>query len=120
MRKENLYYELLPELKPVAEVLEQIEANYGRIPFAVVSGSSRESVVCSLTTLGLLNKFPVIVAAEDYKNPKPAPDAFLMAAEKLGMEPKDCLVFEDTALGIKAATAAGMASVMVPFVRNRS
>ena len=120
VRKENLYYELLPELKPVAEVLEQIEANYGRIPFAVVSGSSRESVVCSLTTLGLLNKFPVIVAAEDYKNPKPAPDAFLMAAEKLGMEPKDCLVFEDTALGIKAATAAGMASVMVPFVRNRS
>ena len=89
-------------------------------PFAVVSGSSRESVVFSLTTLGLLDKFPIIVAAEDYKNPKPAPDAFLMAAEKLGMEPNDCLVFEDTALGIQAATAAGMASVMVPFIRHRS
>ena len=108
VRKENLYYELLPQLKPVAEILEQIEANYGRIPFAVVSGSSRESVVRSLTALGLLDKFPIIVGAEDYKNPKPAPDAFLMAAEKLGMEPKDCLVFEDTALGIQAATAAGI------------
>ena len=120
LRKESLYYELLPQLKPVPEVLEQIEAQYGRIPFAVVSGSSRESVVCSLTALGLLDKFPVIVGAEDYKNPKPAPDAFLMAAEKLSMEPKDCLVFEDTALGIQAATAAGMASVMVPFIRHRS
>jgi HAD superfamily hydrolase (TIGR01509 family) len=101
-------------------VLEHIETQYGRIPFAVVSGSSRESVVCSLTTLGLLDKFPILVGAEDYKNPKPAPDAFLMAAEKLGAEPKDCLVFEDTALGIQAATAAGMASVMVPFIRHRN
>ena len=120
VRKENLYYELLPQLKPVAEILEQIEAQNGRIPFAVVSGSSRESVVRSLTALGLLDKFPIIVGAEDYKNPKPAPDAFLMAAEKLDVEPKDCLVFEDTALGIQAATAAGMASVMVPFIRHRS
>jgi beta-phosphoglucomutase family hydrolase len=120
LRKESLYYELLPQLKPIAEVLEHIEAEYGRIPFAVVSGSSRESVVSSLTTLGLLDKFPIIVAAEDYKNPKPAPDAFLKAAEKLGVAPKDCLVFEDTALGIQAATAAGMATVMVPFIMHRS
>jgi HAD superfamily hydrolase (TIGR01509 family) len=120
LRKESLYYELLPQLKPIPEVLEHIEAEYGRIPFAVVSGSSRESVVCSLTMLGLLDKFPIIVAAEDYKNPKPAPDAFLQAANNLGVAPKDCLVFEDTALGIQAATAAGMASVMVPFIPHRS
>ena len=120
LRKESLYYELLPQLKPIPEVLEHIEAQYGRIPFAVVSGSSRESVVSSLTVLKLLDKFPTIVAAEDYKNPKPAPDAFLQAAKTLGMEPKDCLVFEDTALGIQAATAAGMASVMVPFIPHRS
>jgi beta-phosphoglucomutase family hydrolase len=120
LRKESLYYELLPQLKPIAEVLEHIEAEYGRIPFAVVSGSSRESVVSSLTTLGLLDKFDTIVAAEDYQNPKPAPDAFLKAAEKLGVAPKDCLVFEDTALGIQAATAAGMATVMVPFIMHRS
>jgi beta-phosphoglucomutase family hydrolase len=120
LRKESLYYELLPQLKPIPEVLEHIEAEYGRIPFAVVSGSSRESVVSSLTTLGLLDKFDTIVAAEDYQNPKPAPDAFLKAAEKLGVAPKDCLVFEDTALGIQAATAAGMATVMVPFIMHRS
>ena len=120
LRKESLYYELLPQLKPIPEVLEQIEAEYGRIPFAVVSGSSRESVVSSLTVLKLLDKFDTIVAAEDYQNPKPAPDAFLLAAKNLGVAPRDCLVFEDTALGIQAATAAGMASVMVPFIMHRS
>jgi HAD superfamily hydrolase (TIGR01509 family) len=75
--------------------------------------------VGSLTALNLLDKFDTIVAAEDYKNGKPAPDAFLLAAARLGMAPKDCLVFEDTELGIQAATAAGMASVMVPSPLGR-
>ena len=119
VRKESLYLEQLPQLKAIPEVLEHIEAQHGRIPFAVVSGSKRESVVGSLTVLHLLDKFDTIVAAEDYKNGKPAPDAYLLAASRLGVPPKDCLVFEDTALGIQAATAAGMATVMVPVILNR-
>jgi HAD superfamily hydrolase (TIGR01509 family) len=71
-------------------------------------------VIKSLTTLGLLDKFDLIVGAEDYARSKPAPDAFLTAAAKLDVAPADCLVFEDTALGIQAATAAGMAAVKVP------
>jgi beta-phosphoglucomutase family hydrolase len=118
-RKENLYYEQLPNLKAVPEVLEQIEVHYGLIPLAVVSGSSRESVLNSLATLGLLDRFDTIVGAEDYARSKPAPDAFLMAAERLGVAPQDCLVFEDTELGIQAATAAGMASVRVPSALER-
>ena len=118
-RKENLYYEQLPHLKAVPEVLEQIEAQHGLIPMGVVSGSSRESVLNSLTTLGLLDRFDAIVGAEDYARSKPAPDAFLTAAERLGVAPQDCLVFEDTALGIQAATAAGMASVRVPSALER-
>jgi beta-phosphoglucomutase family hydrolase len=119
-RKESFYLEQLPQLKAISEVLEHIEAQHGRIPFAVVSGSRRESVVGSLTVLGLLDKFDTIVAAEDYKNGKPAPDAFLLAAERLGVAPEDCLVFEDTELGIQAATAAGMTSVLVPFIMHRN
>jgi HAD superfamily hydrolase (TIGR01509 family) len=119
-RKEALYLEQLPELKPIPEVLEHIEAQYGHIPFAVVSGSRRESVVGSLSVLHLLDRFKTIVSAEDYKNAKPAPDPFLIAAERLGVAPNDCLVFEDTELGIQSATAAGMASVMVPFIMHRS
>ena len=113
-RKESLYYEQLPQLKGIPAVVEHIEAQYGRIPLAVVSGSRRKSVVGSLTALNLLDKFETLVCAEDYKNGKPAPDCFLLAAERLGAAPEGCLVFEDTDLGIEAATAAGMASVRVP------
>jgi len=113
-RKESLYLEQIPQLKAIPEVLEQIEAQHGRIPLAVVSGSRRDSVVGTLSVLHLLGKFDTIVAAEDYENGKPAPDAFLLAASRLGVAPRDCLVFEDTELGIQAATAAGMSSVLVP------
>ena len=112
-RKESYYHEQLPQLKAIPEVVEHIEAEHGRIPFAVVSGSRRASVVGSLTALNLLDKFDVLICAEDYKHGKPAPDGFLLAAEKLGVAPQHCLVFEDTGLGIEAATAAGLASVMV-------
>jgi HAD superfamily hydrolase (TIGR01509 family) len=113
-RKESLYFELLPELKAVPEVLEHIEAGHGRIPFAVVSGSTRESVTASLVSLRLLDRFDTMVCAGDYTKSKPDPEAFLLAAARLGAAPEDCLVFEDTEMGIQAATAAGMASVRVP------
>jgi HAD superfamily hydrolase (TIGR01509 family) len=113
-RKEILYLDQLAQLRAIPEVVEQIEAQHGRIPLAVVSGSRRQSVVNSLTSVHLLDRFDTMVCAEDYKNGKPAPDGFLLAAERLGVAPKDCLVFEDTDLGIQAATAAGMASVLVP------
>jgi HAD superfamily hydrolase (TIGR01509 family) len=110
-RKESLYYELLPQLQPVPEVLEHIEAQFGRIPFAVVSGSTRESVTASLTSLKLLDRFDTLVCAGDYEKSKPDPEPFVLAATKLGVPPSECLVFEDSDIGIQAATAAGMASV---------
>jgi len=113
-RKEDLYFEMLPELKAVPEVLEHIEAQHGRIPFAVVSGSARDSVTASLVTLKLLDRFETLVCAGEYSKSKPDPEAFLLAASKLGVAPMNCLVFEDTEMGIQAATAAGMASVKVP------
>lgn len=113
-RKESLYYSLLHELKPVPEVVEHILAQHGQIPFAVVSGSTRASIIKSLTAVGLLDRFPILIGSEDYARSKPAPDAFLAGAARLGVAPKDCLVFEDTDMGIQAATAAGMVSVRVP------
>ncbi len=113
-RKESLYFELLPQLKVVPEVLEHIESQYTRIPFAVVSGSTRESVIASLTTLQLLDRFDTLVCAGEYRKSKPDPEAFLLAAANLGVPPEDCLVFEDTEMGIQAAKAAGMAWVKIP------
>ena len=121
-RKEGLYYDLLPKLTAVPEVLEQIEAAHKRIPFAVVSGSTRESVTKSLEILNLLDKFDVLVCAGDYTKAKPDPEPFLLAAQKLNVAPASCLVFEDTEMGIQAATAAGMQSVRIlqPWERSRT
>jgi beta-phosphoglucomutase family hydrolase len=113
-RKESLYYELLPRLRAVPEVVEHIDDGHGRIPFAVVSGSTRESVTASLESLRLLDRFATLVCAGDYKESKPDPEGFLLAASRLGVAPEACLVFEDTEMGIQAARAAGMASVKVP------
>jgi HAD superfamily hydrolase (TIGR01509 family) len=118
-RKENLYYERLPQLRPVPEVIEHINAMYGKIPFAVVSGSTRESVVKSLEATKLMERFNTMVCAGDYQKGKPDPEPFLLAASRLGVSPETCLVFEDAEIGIRAATAAGMASVKVPSPMER-
>lgn len=117
-RRESYYQELLPQLAAVPEVLAHIHDAHRRVPFAVVSGSTRASVTASLDVLGLLDRFDVLVCADDYTRAKPDPEAFLLAAEQLGAPPESCLVFEDTDLGIQAATAAGMASVRVPQQRT--
>lgn len=113
-RKEDLYLERLSELKPIPEVVEHIEAQYGRIPLAVVSGNTRDSVSASLFSVNLFHKFDVLVCAGDYKRGKPNPESYLLAAAKLGVAPENCLVFEDADMGIQAADAAGMTSVKIP------
>jgi len=120
LRKEEMYYADLPNLKPVPEVLEHIRAQYGRIPFAVVSGGTRESVTKSLAATNLLDRFDTLVCAGDYTKSKPDPEPFLLAAQRLGVPPSSCLVFEDTVIGIQSATAAGMATVKVPLPHERN
>jgi HAD superfamily hydrolase (TIGR01509 family) len=119
-RKEGLYFGLLPQLKAVPEVLEHVQAKRGQIPFAVVSGSALASVTASLTTLHLLDCFDTLVCAGDYRKGKPDSESFLLAASRPGVSPESCLVFEDTHMGIQAATAAGMASVKVPPAWERA
>jgi HAD superfamily hydrolase (TIGR01509 family) len=113
-RKEALYLTMIDQVHPVAAVLKVIEAAAGQIPFAIVSGSPRDSIARTLQTLGLTHHFPVIVGAEDYTHGKPAPEPFLRAAELLGIAPERCLVFEDADAGVQSARAAGMAVVRVP------
>ncbi|GAA1799242.1 HAD-IA family hydrolase [Luedemannella flava] len=112
--KEERYGQLLPKLTAIADVVAHVEEAYGRIPIAVVSGSTRDSVTASLGALGLLDRFDTLVCAGDYAKAKPDPEAFLLGARLLGVPAEECLVFEDTDMGIAAATAAGMASVRVP------
>ncbi len=113
-RKEELYLARLDALQPVAAVLAVIEAEHGRIPFAIVSGSPRASIARTLQQLGLLDRFELVVGAEDYARGKPHPEPFLTAAERLGLSAKNCLVFEDADAGIASAEAAGMQWVRIP------
>lgn len=113
-RKESLYLEALADLKPVASVLQVIEREHGRIPFAIVSGSPRASIHATLAHLGLTRYFPVLVGAEDYTRGKPDPEPFLQAAALLAVDPTRCLVFEDAEAGIQSARAAGMEVVRIP------
>lgn len=113
-RKEQLYLEMLAELKPIASVVAHVHAMHGKIPLAIVSGSPRASIENTLTQLGLGGEFDVIVGAEDYTHGKPDPEPFLTAAKRLNILPADCLVFEDADAGIASAEAAGMQWVRVP------
>jgi beta-phosphoglucomutase-like phosphatase (HAD superfamily) len=112
-RHEALFGDLLPTVAAVPEVLEHIEDGYGRIPMAVVSGGTRDSVTASLTALGLLDRFDVLVCAGDYDRGKPDPEPFLLAARLLNVAPHACVVFEDADAGVAAAVAAGMSVVRV-------
>jgi len=113
-RKERYYLESVHEVQPVAPVLEIARGMYGVKPLAIASGGHRELVEATLNALDIIGMFDAIICAEDYARGKPFPDPFLLAAERIGILPADCLVFEDSPTGIQAAKAAGMHYVFVP------
>lgn len=84
-----------------------------RIPIALASAGSREGILLLLRRLQWDGVFQAIVTGEDVLNGKPAPDAFLAAAQALKVNPEECLVFEDTDAGVAAANAAGMSWIDV-------
>ncbi len=92
-----------------------IEDQHGKIPFAVVSGSTRDSVEASLSALGLLARFDALVCAGEYAKGKPDPEPFLTAARPAWSEAGRDPVFEDGGGGSTAAKAAGWRSVKVPL-----
>jgi beta-phosphoglucomutase family hydrolase len=112
--KEEYFVELIPEVLPIEPVVALVKQFHGTAPMAVASGGHREIVVKTLDALGLTPYFETIVGAEDVAHGKPAPDPFLEAARRLGVEPGACLVFEDSPTGIEAAKAAGMQYVLIP------
>ena len=84
------------------------------IPKAVATSTRRSRAIEKLTGAGLATRFTALVGGDEIARGKPAPDIFLLAAERLGAEPASCLVLEDSAPGIRAALAAGMTPIMVP------
>ena len=86
------------------------------VPVAVASSSPRERLDRTLERAGLAGAFGVTVAGDEVAHGKPAPDMFLVAAERLGVAPRDCIAVEDSPAGIEAALAAGMVTLAVSRV----
>lgn len=110
-RKETIYRELVRQdgvriLPGARELLAALKE--AGIPRAIASSTPRENLQAIFAATGLGEWFDAVVCGDDVVNGKPAPDIFLLAAEKLGLEPAGCVVIEDAHAGIEAARRAKM------------
>lgn len=107
-RSNELY---MTDLRPVTGALDVLTKLKGRVPFCVASNGERQNVLSSLDLAGILDHHVPesrVFTKNQVARGKPAPDLFLFAAEKMGVEPIHCLVVEDSVAGVTAGAAAGM------------
>jgi HAD superfamily hydrolase (TIGR01509 family) len=103
------------QLRLKAGVIELLDVlDDMRLPRAIATSSRHEDVRHHLGAYSLLDRFPAVVAYGDYARGKPNPDPYLKAAQLLGIEPALCLALEDSYNGVRAASNAGMMTIMVP------
>jgi beta-phosphoglucomutase family hydrolase len=114
-RKENAYRELYrPHLAALAGALPFLDALRARgVKLAVATSAPTDNIDFTLDGAGLREKFDAVVGAADISRGKPDPEIFLKAADRLGVPPEACLVFEDATAGIEAARRAGMRVVVI-------
>ena len=111
--KEREYEKIMHKMKPVDPVVSLVKKYHGKMPMSVGTGGYRRLAWKTLEILELTGYFDILVSSEDVKNAKPHPETFLKCAEKMGVNPKYCQVFEDGELGMQAAFAAGMMPTLV-------
>ena len=116
-RMQELFHNLLRDEQPplIPGSKETLIAISKRMPVAIVTSSGRESAAETVHRMGIADCVSFYAGFEDYENCKPEPDGYLKAAEVLQVEPKHCLVFEDSVTGIQAAKNAGMKVVAITF-----
>ena len=102
----------VPEKPGVHEILDMLHRAGVRI--AVASSSDLPMIEHNLEMTGIRSYFDAVVSGQQVEHGKPAPDIFLLAAERIGLPPQDCYVFEDGINGVRAGLAAGCATIMVP------
>lgn len=86
------------------------------VKVAVASGSDKETIKKYMNKLNSLDKFDVIVGGEEIQNGKPAPDIFFLTCERLGENADNCVIFEDSANGVRAAHNAGIKCIGIPDI----
>jgi HAD superfamily hydrolase (TIGR01509 family) len=105
------YREELPLLDGAVEAVRRLARDFR---LAVASSSNRPLIDAVLETAGVADAFDVTVSSEEVERGKPAPDVYLEAARRLGVEPARCAAVEDSSNGLRAAQAAGMRVLAVP------
>ena len=116
--RERRYVELAETVTEIEAVAEVVRTYRSRVPLAVASGGTRAVVEPTLRNVGLFDLFDAVVTYDDVERGKPSPDLFLLAAERLGSPPNDCIVYEDTDEGVTAAQHAGMRVIDVRAAVN--
>lgn len=113
--KRAIYLDMLADqgAAPIQEVIDFISSLGAKPPIAIATGSALPGALQTLEVAGLTGLFDIIITPDDVENGKPAPDMFLLAAEKIGADPNRCIVFEDAIPGIQAAERAGMQCAIV-------
>ena len=106
---------LVPAYMPGAKEMLDFLKEKG-VKMALASGTSKPSILKLLCAVDATEYFGAIVSGHEVENSKPSPDVFFRAAELIGAKPEDCIVFEDSGNGVKAAYAAGMKCIGVPDV----
>jgi HAD superfamily hydrolase (TIGR01509 family) len=100
---------LKPGVLELLDALDRLE-----LPRCIATSSAHETVRDHLSAHHLTHRFHAVIGHGDYENSKPAPEPFLVAAERLGVPPAFCLALEDSHNGVRSASAAGMMTIMVP------
>ena len=110
---ENVLFTTGPKKMPyIEELLKYLKENNYKV--AVASSSNMNHIINNMEKTGLKKYIDGFASGAEVKNGKPAPDVFLLAAERLGVEPKKCLVLEDSKAGVIAGSSAGAKVIMVP------
>ncbi len=111
---EKWFKEKTMPIMPYAREAVEYFSNNSNFKIALCSGGDREEVITKLDKNDFLKYFSIIVAGDDVERSKPWPDVYLLSAEKLNLDPSDCLAFEDTQYGLESAKSAGVNCFIIP------
>lgn len=111
--RQRQFAQLINQVESVPAVAAIAQAHFGQVPMAVASNGQRSVVEATVAAIQLQSLFETIVTLNDVQVGKPAPDLFLLAAERMDVDPRACIVYEDSDLGLEAARRAGMRSIDV-------
>lgn len=114
MRSEIMRRRLKKDLQPLPGLFTVIDALYGKVKLAVATGAQREFMDIIIDSLKLRKKFDVLQASDEIHLGKPEPEIYIVTSRKLEVEPKKCVVLEDSSNGVIAGKRAGCYVIAVP------